>query len=208
MNPLRVFIVAEDLLVRTGWHALLSQQEGIQVVGQGVRERFLADQDIYRPQVMLWDVGWQSPSPLEALDEAHVVALLHGDEQVNDLLPALGVQGRAYALLPRETPPETLTLAFNAVVRGLSVIAPRWLESLTPSPAHAEQAPLQESLTAREIEVLQRVAQGMTNKAIAHALGITEHTVKFHITAIMTKLNAQSRTDAVVKATRYGLVVL
>lgn len=207
MNRLRVFIVAEDLLVRTGWHALLDGQEGIQVVGQSVRERFLADQDIYRPQVMLWDVGWQPPSQLEALDEAHIVALLHDEEQLASVMPMLSAQGRAYALLPRETPPDALTLAFNAVVRGLSVIAPSWLESLAPLSV-GTNAPLQESLTARELEVLQRVAQGMTNKAIAHALGITEHTVKFHVTAIMTKLNAQSRTDAVVKATRYGLVVL
>ena len=59
-----------------------------------------------------------------------------------------------------------------------------------------------EDLTPREDEVLQLLAQGMTNKAIAHQLGITDHTVKFHVNAIMTKLNAQSRTDAVIRATR------
>jgi DNA-binding NarL/FixJ family response regulator len=65
-----------------------------------------------------------------------------------------------------------------------------------------------ESLTSREQEVLQLVAEGLTNKAIAQELSISEHTVKFHINTIMGKLNAQSRTAAVVRATRLGLILL
>ena len=63
-------------------------------------------------------------------------------------------------------------------------------------------------LTAREHQVLQLLAQGLTNRAIALQLGITQHTVKFHVNAIMSKLDAQSRTEAVVRATQLGMIAL
>ena len=65
-----------------------------------------------------------------------------------------------------------------------------------------------EELTPRELQVLQRIAEGDSNKEIAHRLGISEHTVKFHVNSILAKLNAQSRTEAVVRATRLGLIFL
>jgi two-component system nitrate/nitrite response regulator NarL len=65
-----------------------------------------------------------------------------------------------------------------------------------------------EDLTPRELEVLQLLAEGLPNKAIGLRLSISEHTVKFHVNAILGKLGAQSRTDAVVRATRLGLIIL
>jgi DNA-binding NarL/FixJ family response regulator len=65
-----------------------------------------------------------------------------------------------------------------------------------------------EHLSARELDVLRGMAEGLSNKQIARALGISEHTVKFHINAILGKLDAQSRTEAVVRATRAGLILL
>jgi DNA-binding NarL/FixJ family response regulator len=67
---------------------------------------------------------------------------------------------------------------------------------------------LVEELTPRELEVLRLLAEGLSNKAIAQQLDISDHTVKFHVNAIMSKLGAQSRTAAVVQATRLGLIVL
>ena len=67
---------------------------------------------------------------------------------------------------------------------------------------------LKEDLTPREMDVLKRLAEGLSNRAIAQELNISEHTVKFHVTSIMGKLEAQSRTDAVVRATRLGLIFL
>ena len=63
-------------------------------------------------------------------------------------------------------------------------------------------------LTTRELEVLRLVAEGLPNKAIAHRLGISEHTIKFHVNSIMGKLGAQSRTEAVISATRQGQILL
>jgi two-component system nitrate/nitrite response regulator NarL len=76
--------------------------------------------------------------------------------------------------------------------------------SLFPPPAPAPT----EELTAREREVLQLLAEGLPNKAIAARLTISEHTVKFHVNAILTKLGVQSRTEAVVRAVRLGLIML
>jgi DNA-binding NarL/FixJ family response regulator len=68
-------------------------------------------------------------------------------------------------------------------------------------------SPLIEELTPRELEVLQLLVRGLSNKAIGFQLDISEHTVKFHVNAIMTKLSAQSRTEAAVRATQMGLVL-
>ncbi len=99
---------------------------------------------------------------------------------------------------------ETLAAAATTVARGLSVFDPILAQSLFPAPVPAPQ----EALTTREVEVLQLLAQGLPNKAIATKLEISEHTVKFHVNAIMTKLGVQSRTEAVIRAVRLGLVIL
>jgi DNA-binding NarL/FixJ family response regulator len=78
---------------------------------------------------------------------------------------------------------------------------------LLPSGGGIDDA-LQEKLTTRELEVLQRMASGMTNKGIGQALNISPNTVKFHVNTILSKLNAQSRTEAVVRGGRLGLVML
>ncbi len=76
-----------------------------------------------------------------------------------------------------------------------------------PTPASVD-VELVEPLSSRELDVLRGLAEGLSNKQIARALGISEHTVKFHINAILGKLGAQSRTEAVVRATRAGLILL
>jgi len=70
------------------------------------------------------------------------------------------------------------------------------------------EAELYEALTPRELEVLEVLAEGLSNKAIAARLGITEHTVKFHVSAIFAKLGAENRTDAVRRGVRRGLITL
>ena len=108
-------------------------------------------------------------------------------------------------VLLRDANEERLTAALVAVAAGLVVISPSLIGVLAREDA-AESAAI--DLTPREVEVLSLLAEGLTNKAIAHRLTISEHTVKFHVNAIMGKLDAQSRTDAVVRATRQGLIAL
>ncbi len=199
MNPYRILIVADDPLARAGLAALLAGQDGCTVVGQVAGDDPALD--VYRPDALIWDLGWDpDPAALPDLDGGPpVVALLPDPTQAADAWSA-GARG----LLLRSAPAAHLITAVAAVCQGLAVLDPALAGALPldrPRPPAAD-------LTPREIEVLGLLVQGLSNKAIARALSISEHTVKFHINAILGKLHAQSRTEAVVHAIRLGLVAV
>lgn len=125
-------------------------------------------------------------------------------------------------LLPRDATAEEIISAVDAVSHGLIVIdrgaaltsllaaaTPAPAPSAASQPAHADALPTipGEPLTARELEVLQLLAEGLPNKLIAAQLHVSEHTAKFHVASIMTKLGAASRTEAVTLAARRGLLI-
>jgi two-component system, NarL family, nitrate/nitrite response regulator NarL len=213
----RVMVVADDPLTRAGLVAVLADQAGLAIAGQTAMEADLkAACEAYRPDVLLWDLGW---SPLRLIDRLNA---MHRDlPPVAVLLPdaqhaAAAWQANARALLLRDAGAARLAAALVALAQGLTVFdaaldqallkvatpapGPRWEEDTPPAPA-AE-------LTAREREVLRLLAEGLANKTIAHRLSISEHTVKFHVNAILGKLGVESRTEAVVRATRLGLILL
>lgn len=210
LDALRVLIVADNLLARAGLAALLDGQDNCLVVGQTTSKSLVENISIYRADVLLIDLGWQATDSLDSLsqlvDRDLPVVTLIADE--NDAASVLNTLNgfELYGLLLNENDADLLMMALQTVSNGLLVIDPALSSSLISPMINAE--PLEEALTARENEVLQLLAQGLTNKAIAHQLGITDHTVKFHVNAIMTKLGAQSRTEAVVRATRAGLIIL
>jgi DNA-binding NarL/FixJ family response regulator len=126
----------------------------------------------------------------------------------SELLRAL--QAGARALLPRTAQPAEIFAAIEVAVAGLTAFGQDELDLLLPSanaPEH-EPEPLLEALSAREAEVLALMAQGLANKNIADRLNISEHTVKFHVSSILSKLAASSRTEAVTKGLRGGLLVI
>jgi DNA-binding NarL/FixJ family response regulator len=100
--------------------------------------------------------------------------------------------------------------AIEAAAAGLVALQPADLNALLPAPRadRALSGDAGEALTPRELEVFAMIAEGSGNKAIAWKLGISEHTVKFHVTSIMSKLNATSRTEAVAIGIRRGLIML
>ena len=110
------------------------------------------------------------------------------------------------AWLPRDASAEALEAAVHAVAAGMIVLHPA-LASMPEEADHAAGA-VGIGLTSREIEVLPLLAAGLTNKAIAHTLSISEHTAKFHVGAILAKLGVSSRAEAVAEAARRGLLVL
>jgi DNA-binding NarL/FixJ family response regulator len=112
--------------------------------------------------------------------------------------------GAARGWLARDASAEELAAAVRAVAAGLDVVGP----GVAPAPGRGELAPGESPLTEREREVLQLVAAGLPNKGIARELGISEHTVKFHVGALLSKLQAQSRTEAVSIAARRGVLAL
>lgn len=208
VDDLRVLIVADDPLARTGLATLLTNQPGCIVVGQrGEDADLLAELDVYRPDAVAWDLGWDPVLTLERLSDLKdaslpIVALLADETVAADAWTA-GARG----LVLRDTDPETLVAALKAVAQGLIALDPPLTAPLLPSDDRTP-VPLVEELTPRELEVLQLLAEGLPNKAIAHQLDISEHTVKFHVNAILSKLGAQSRTEAVVRAGRLGLIIL
>lgn len=209
----RLLLVADDPLARAGLATLLADQPGWQVVGQ-----YASRQDLdgavaaLDPDVVLWDLGWQPQEGLEHLADFNrgvapeaavpVVALLPGPEWASSAW-----QVGVHSLLPRNVDVQTLVAALAAARQGLWVLAPGLAPSLPFRPGGPSDEEL-EPLTPRELEVLQLMAEGLANKAIARELQISEHTVKFHVNAILSKLGVQSRTEAVVRATRAGLIFL
>lgn len=222
MSEVRVLIAADNLLSRVGLAALLSSQPDSTVVGQISDaalsgDELTAELDLYRPDVLVYDLGWNPTPAIERLTA--LMAALNGDLPVLALLPDDDQAGNAAAafksrtaggLLLRDSNPETLTLALHAICAGLLVIDPALSGAILPtgdaSAAGTELPP--EALTPREREVLQLLSEGLPNKTIASRLNISEHTVKFHVNALLSKLDAQSRTEAVVRATRLGLIIL
>lgn len=142
------------------------------------------------PDVVLCDLAPGSLPVGEA--EAPVLALA-------DRIPDDPVAG----VVPRATPAAQLDAALRAVVAGLIVRAPGF-----ESPAGFHIADDVPALTPREVEILTLVGQGLTNKAIARRLGISVHTVKFHLEALFLKLDATSRAEALAKGLRGGAIEL
>lgn len=114
----------------------------------------------------------------------------------------LGSEAAALGFLSADASAEQLLAAVRALAVGLSVHEPG-----TPS-ATQEDLDAPSELTPREREVLQLVAAGLPNKGIAHRLGISDHTVKYHLAAVLSKLGAASRAEAVALAARHGLIAL
>ncbi len=204
---LRVLVVADDPLARAGLASLLANQPGYAIVGQVAGNSDLHQAlDVYRPDVILWDML----SPATAIERLvdfrdggrPVIALVPDETAAADVWSA-GARG----VLLRETSPESMAAALRSAAEGLAVFDPTFVPPLSASRVQPSDR-LAEELTPREREVLQLLAQGQSNKEIARQLGISEHTVKFHVNSILGKLNVQSRTEAVVRATRLGLVLL
>jgi len=209
---LRVLIVSTNPLARGGLAALLEGMPGVKAVGSaGVAEAAsLAGQLL--PDVVLLDVG---DGELEELDAIARLAAAQPGLPIVALAAEPGALTQALtfgasALLPVAVDPLTLAAALLASARGLVSIPRQEMATLLPHDERIEpavNAPT-ESLTPRELEVLQLMARGLTNRQIAKRLEISEHTVKFHAGAVLGKLNARSRAEAVARAIGLGWILV
>lgn len=200
MADLKVLLVAENPLARMGLAALLAGSAGLTVAGQSSGNQLNIDLDLAKPHVIAWDWSWNAVPELPR--DIPVVALLKESSQAAEAWRA-GARG----LLLGSLDPDMLGAALTAASHGLAVIEPTLAAALAQIETSQNEAPT-EALTPREMEVLQLLASGLPNKTIASRLSITDHTVKFHVNAIMTKLGVQSRTEAVVRASKLGLIIL
>ncbi len=142
---------------------------------------------------------------LAAASEADVV-LADGSAVTVPNLPVLRLAADGddeVSVLPPGLTPAQLDAGLRAVAAGLRVSLPE-----AAAPGFAEATPPRPLLTPRELEILRALGEGMTNKAVARQLGISAHTVKFHLEAVFAKLGVASRAEAVAKGLRRGLLML
>ena len=156
--------------------------------------------------VLLIQVTYTDDYDWRALGDLSIPVLLLLDSSDSALIGSAlraGIRGA----ISWDATPQEIESAVQAVNEGLVVTTPAAIAGFFPdAPAFAEE--LAEPLSARELEVLDLLAEGLSNKLIAHRLNISEHTVKTHVASIFAKLGASSRTEAVSQAIRRGLVML
>jgi two-component system, NarL family, nitrate/nitrite response regulator NarL len=204
-EEIRILVVAGDPLARAGLAALVGAMPDCRAVGEVPGDAALSEAiERVRPDVVVWDLGQSGVAPdPESLGEGAPPVLVLAPRELPEFPP---VPGSAGGVLARDTDVATLAAALRAVARGLVVLDPS-VAAVAPLRDRAA-VELPEPLTPRELEVLQSLAAGLPNKVIADRLGISEHTVRFHLNAIFGKLEAHTRTEAVSRAVRLGLIVL
>jgi DNA-binding NarL/FixJ family response regulator len=207
MEKLSLLLVSDDPLARAGLAYLLTEKLPHTITEQISSQVWLETselEDELLADAVVWDVGWEFPPAISDLESTDLPILaLVSDAELAAEIWAVGIK----AIIQREAKPEQLKAALQAVSQGLAVFEPSFVAKLSPMMTAGETS-VPESLTPRELEVLKLLAEGKTNKAIAQELAVSSHTVKFHVNSLMGKLTAQSRTEAVVRATRLGLIAL
>ncbi len=197
----RVLIAAASPIVRAGLETLIGAEPALELAGSFAD---LSAVEVVRPDVILTDVPFHGLSPPAETDAA--VILLTAEEQPAWTRDAIRLGVRA--VLPRTASAAEILAAVNAAASGLAVVDPADLESMLSTSNASQTAADASILTARELEVLRMVADGAANKTIAWKLQISEHTVKFHVASILSKLNASTRTEAVAIGIRKGMILL
>jgi DNA-binding NarL/FixJ family response regulator len=204
---IRAFVAAPTAALRVGLSARLDGGD-IAVVGAGPA---LEDAPPEVDVVIVADLGrlLVSADGLAELGPRAVVAMTDDDRAARMLR---GLPLRGWAIVARDAPAADLRAATMAAARGLAVlpapVAARLLPARGPAPPAARDEEPGEALTPREREVLELLAHGLSNRRIADALAISEHTAKFHVASVSAKLGASSRTEAVSLGIRRGLITL
>jgi len=206
--PTRVYVVAPTALERSGLRAILADagaETGVLLMGEAGRldetDSWLSAADVV---VVAGDGLLEEATRAVAEEGTHAILLLSDDDRSVPMLRSLAPRG--WGVVSPDAPPEEFLVAVAAIVQGL-VVLPRTLTGrLIGEPTNVEEP--SEPLTAREREVLELLGRGLSNKMIAKELHISEHTVKFHISSIYTKLGVASRTEAINRGARQGLISL
>ena len=201
---IRVGVVAAAMALRVGLREVLNGLPDVTVVAEAAHP----DELPAREADVLVLAG---VIDLESVEKRTALLLLTDDPADAQALFGLSLstgQVPAWGVLPLNASEDELAAALRALAEGLWVGAPALMSDLLSRKPAQLLDEVGQPLTVREIEVLQLTAQGLANKQIALALGISEHTVKFHLSSLYAKLGVASRTEAVRAGARRGLVVL
>ncbi len=208
---IKVMIVDDHALMRRGIATVLSEQESIKVVGEAANgSEAIAKAKELAPDVIFMDLNMPVCSGLEAIQTLQAempqtnILVLTISENDEDLFAAIRFGARGYLLKNAE--PEELIQAIHQVALGGAVVSPfmasKLLAEFTQKTSRLKMEDANTSLSPREEEVLQQLAQGLTNKQIADLLFISENTVKTHLRSIMEKLHVTNRTQAAAYAAK------
>lgn len=200
-EDVRVLVVSPDPLLRGGLATLLGAEAGVRLAGAAAPS---SDSLQLAPthDVCAWDVGVDAVAGLERLravdtHEVPVLALVASDVGAVEALAA-GARGA----IARDSDGPRLAAALRASAQGFLVVEDAW------APTVRARAAAPNPLSPREQDVLRLLAEGHSNKILADRLKISDHTAKFHINSIFAKLDATTRTEAVVRAVRRGWLTL
>ncbi len=210
---IRVGIAASSAIVRAGLETLLRSGPAIEVLPEAVDLSSPAGQaaGMQADVVVVYLENHEEELPLPPPSASHSPAVILLADEPHPTWASEALRSGVRAVLPRELTAAEMVAAVQAAAAGLVVLHPQDLDPLLSPAAPSNRDlgdPATQSLTPREIEVLRMLAEGHGNKTIAWRLGISEHTVKFHVAAIMGKLHAGSRTEAVTLGVRRGLILL
>ena len=209
MKTIRILIADDHPVVREGLVGMLEGQSDFEVVGVADDgDRAVTLYDDLAPDVILMDLQMPGLDGVGAIqkiksktDAAHILVLTTYDSDA-DILRAIEAGATGYLL--KDTPRDELFRAIRATASGESVLAP----SVATRLMSRMRAPSEEKLSAREIEVLELVAKGYSNKEVGKALHISTATVKTHLIHIYNKLGVDDRTAATTTAIERGIITL
>lgn len=210
---IRIVLFAASRLVRAGIESLLVGRDNFSVAGTSSDWFALSGLiEEEHPDVALISLERQEdepPAELSSIVSTPTVVLL---DDPQPLWVSEALKSGVRAVLPADASGEELSAAMQAAFAGLIVLHPNEAQPLLHqsmhSPAPRPAGGMQENLTPRETEILRLLSRGLSNKEIAGKLEISDHTVKFHVASVMSKLGAGSRTEAVTLGLRQGLILL
>ena len=213
---IRILIADDHLVVREGLQLILSMEDDLEVVGEAANgETAVRLTDELQPDVVLMDLRMPGMRGLEAIEQILAqwpqMAIVILTTYNEDDLMMRGLQAGARGFLLKDTGRETLFHTIRAAARGETLLQPEIMLRVmahagqNTKPAAAEPIE-QDILTERELEVLTAVARGDRNKEIALQLGVTERTIKAHLTNVYNKLGVDSRAAAVSVGIQQGLL--
>lgn len=208
--PIRLVVVDDHALFRSGLVSLLSETEDFLVVGQasdGNQALTVIDQT--HPDIVLLDVNMPGMGGVETVSQLRKkngvkIIMLTISKQDEDLFGAITAGADGYLL--KSATPEELIGAIRKVQQGMAVLSPDVTKKVLRAVNLDQSKVPMSGLSSREMEVLMRLAQGMTTSQISKDMFISENTVKTHVRHILEKLEAANRAEAVRKATQLGLI--
>lgn len=215
MSKIRILIVEDHSLTRVGLKFTLEKYENLEIVGEAENGKEGVElATSLKPNVILMDLAMPVMNGIEATKELRkkdlecMIMMLTSHNTKDEVLAAFSAGADAYCM--KDIPPEKLVTAIESVNDGVVWIDPAIAEivlTMLPEPKPAKDKPSSIEdfgLTAREIEVLKLITEGYSNADIAYTLTVSMHTVKTHISNILSKLGVNDRTQAAVKALKDG----